>query len=53
MYFKPKSLLNLLIPDMYLNGEVLTIVGKTKYLGVFIHCDALMMALCTKSRLFW
>ena len=26
MSFKPKSLLNLLIPDMYLNGEVLTTI---------------------------
>ena len=40
MGFKPKRLLNLLIPDTYLNGEVLTTVGITKYLGVFIDCDA-------------
>ena len=40
MRFKPKSLSNLLIPDMYLNGEVRTTIGKTKYFGVFIDCDA-------------
>ena len=41
MWFKPKLLSNLLIPDIYLNWEVLTTAGKTKYLGVFIDCDAL------------
>ena len=38
MFLNPKSLSNLLIQDMYLNGEVLTTVGKIKYLGVFIDC---------------
>ena len=28
------------IPDMYLNGEILTTVGKTKYFCVYIDCDA-------------
>ena len=37
--FKPKSLWNFLIPDMYLNREVLITLGKTKYLRVFIDCD--------------
>ena len=40
MCFKRKSLSNLFIPDIYLNGEVLTSISKTKYLGVFIDCDA-------------
>ena len=55
MCFKPKSLSILFIPNMYFNGEVLTTVGKTsKYLGVFIDCDAhdVDESLCTKSRLF-
>ena len=40
MWFKPKSRSNLVIPDIYLNGQVLTTVGKTKYFGVFIDYDA-------------
>ena len=40
MCFKPKCLSNLFIPDMYFNGEVLTTVGKIKYLSAFIDCDA-------------
>ena len=40
MCFKPKRLSNLLIPDMYLNGELLTTFAKTKYLGVVIDCDS-------------
>ena len=40
MCFKPKCLSDLLLPDMYLNREVMTTVGKIKYLGVFIDCDA-------------
>ena len=40
MCFKPKSLSTLHVPDMYLNGQVLTYVSKIKYLGVFIDCDA-------------
>ena len=36
MCFKPKSLSKLHVPSMYLNGEKLTCVDKTKYLGVFI-----------------
>ena len=32
MWFQPKSLSNLLIPDIYVfNGEVLCTVDKTKY----------------------
>jgi hypothetical protein len=38
--FKPKSLLNLYVPDMYFNGEVLTSVTCTKYLGVVIDSSA-------------
>ena len=40
MCFKPKSLLNVFIPDIYFNGEILTTLGKTKYLGTFIDFDA-------------
>ena len=38
VYFKPKVCR--ICSDLYLNGEVLTTVGKTKYLGVCIDCDA-------------
>ena len=36
MCLKPKSLSKLHVPNMYLNGELLKCVSKTKYLGVFI-----------------
>ncbi len=39
MCFKPKSLSNLYVPDMYLNDKVLKCTSDTKYLGVLINCD--------------
>ena len=36
MCFKPKSLPNLVVPELYLNDKVFISISKSKYLGVLL-----------------